>query len=215
MHASAEEIMQTLIKRILDTFLVLTAATFILTLFGIAYLWFHYSNIPDLPYLGWLISICIVQIVGLFIAFTRKGLKYLPEVHVTKNQEETIIFMEKFIASGSNATILSNRASWLLENENLIKTLNNKTQAGIKVEIITNQIMDEKIKLKLPKVDFLSTKSSSISRFTLINGNRSGAEKLAIAKGNYPQHEITIFDNTTGPQMIGMAKDIVKLVKGS
>ena len=45
---------------------------------------------------------------------------------------------------------------------------------------------------------------------TLINSNRSGSERLAIAKGIYPEHEITIFDSYSGPQIIGMAKDIIR-----
>ncbi|MCW8408911.1 hypothetical protein OQJ13_07995 [Legionella sp. PATHC035] len=207
--------MQKLIIRILYSFLVLTILTFLLTLSGIGYLWFYSKNTPDLPYLGWLLTICIGEIIALIIGFTQKGFKYLPEVHITKNEEETNKFMENFITSGSSATIFSNRASWLVENEKLLEALNKKIQSGINVEIITNKPLDEKAMKKLSNaVNFLNTQSSTCSRFTLINGTRNGSEKLAIAKGNYPEHEITIFDSTTGPQMIGLAKDIIKLVKG-
>jgi hypothetical protein len=51
------------------------------------------------------------------------------------------------------------------------------------------------------------------ARFTLVNGHRSGAEKLAIARGGHPEHEITIFDNNSGPQIIAMAKDIIRKSK--
>ncbi len=43
-----------------------------------------------------------------------------------------------------------------------------------------------------------------------MNGDRSGAEKLAIARGVHPEHEITIFDSNSGPQIIAMAKDIIR-----
>lgn len=51
------------------------------------------------------------------------------------------------------------------------------------------------------------------ARFTLVNGHRSGAERLAIARGGHPEHEITIFDNSSGPQIIAMAKDIIRKSK--
>ena len=51
------------------------------------------------------------------------------------------------------------------------------------------------------------------SRFTLVDGHRSGAERLAIARGGHPEHEITTFDNNSGPQIIAMAKDIIRKSK--
>ena len=51
------------------------------------------------------------------------------------------------------------------------------------------------------------------ARFTLIDPDRSGAARLAIAKGGHPNHEITVFDSSSGPQLIGMAKDIVRKSK--
>lgn len=205
--------MQKLIIRIVYTFLGITVATAALALIGIIFVWFFNKNIQDLPYLKWLLSACLAEIIAITFLFTKRGMKYLPEVHIMKTPEETLNFMEKFITAGSNATILSNRASWLLESESLIDVINKKIQKGMKVEIITNMLINGSSEQKLPSVSFLSSKHETISRFTLINSNRSGAEKLAIAKGNYPTHEITVFDNTTGPQMIGMAKDIIKIIK--
>jgi len=36
---------------------------------------------------------------------------------------------------------------------------------------------------------------------------------LAIARGSHPDHEITIFDNNSGPQIVAMAKDIIRKSK--
>jgi hypothetical protein len=47
----------------------------------------------------------------------------------------------------------------------------------------------------------------------LVNAGRSGAERLAIARGTHPNHEITIFDNSSGPQIIALAKDIIRRTK--
>ncbi|STX28463.1 Uncharacterised protein [Legionella beliardensis] len=204
--------MQNLIKYVLITFLIITFATAILALCGVTYLWLN-RDLQDLPYLNVLLGASILEISAVVITFFKKGLKYIPETHTNKNKEETIAFMKQFISSGTSATILSNRASWLTENEDLIKLINDKTHEGIKIEIITNQKLQDEIRNKLPKVDFLTNKYFSTSRFTLINTNRSGCEKLAIAKGIHPEHEITVFDNTNGPQMIGMAKDIIKFAK--
>ena len=68
---------------------------------------------------------------------------------------------------------------------------------------------------KLNGASFIVTKESVSpeARFTLVNGDRSGAEKLAIARGVHPDHEITIFDNNSGPQIIAMAKDIIRKSK--
>ncbi len=62
---------------------------------------------------------------------------------------------------------------------------------------------------------FIVTNENTLpeARFTLVNGDRSGAEKLAIARGVHPDHVITIFDNNSGPQIIAMAKDIIRKSK--
>ena len=41
----------------------------------------------------------------------------------------------------------------------------------------------------------------------------AGGETLAIARGTHPAHEITVFDANAGPQMIAMAKDIIRKCK--
>jgi len=88
---------------------------------------------------------------------------------------------------------------------------------GTRFEILTVQAVDPALKKKLQDtgVRFFLVKDDVVpeARFTLVNADRSGAEKLAIARGTHPNHEITVFDNSSGPQIIGLAKDIVRKSK--
>jgi hypothetical protein len=146
----------------------------------------------------------------------KKGMKYLPDSQTDKKLEDTLKFMENFILMGTSATIVSNRVSWLSGDPKLISVLQSKIESGKRIEIITPKDVGESLKSKLEGASFTVTNEelSPEARFTLINGDRSGAEKLAIARGVHPEHEITIFDNNSGPQIIAMAKDIIRKSKG-
>jgi hypothetical protein len=194
---------------------LITGLTAILTLSGVAYLWF-FKRTDELPYLHWLLVTVILEIVSFIVIFAKKGFKYLPEIRINKNQKKTLEFMEQFISMGTSATIVSNRVSWLASNENLISILKQKIDSGIRIEIITPNEVAQSLREKLTGANFIVTGEHSApeARFTLINGDRSGSEKLAIAQGVHPEHEITIFDNYSGPQIIAMAKDIVRKSKG-
>jgi hypothetical protein len=158
----------------------------------------------------------VIEIASIVFFIVKKGLSYLPEVVTNKTPEETKQFLEKFISSGSSATIYSSRVSWLIGNERLLKILSEKISKGLRVEIVTAQEIDPSIKKNLPNAKFYlsNEKNPPDARFTLINGDRNGAERLAIAKGSHPNHEITIFDTNSGPQIIGMAKDLIRKSKG-
>lgn len=86
------------------------------------------------------------------------------------------------------------------------------------IEVITPKAVTEDIRKPLHDagVKFFTTgeRDPPEARFTLINGARSGAERLAIARGSHPNHEVTVFDNFSGPQIIAMAKDIIRKSKG-
>ena len=90
-----------------------------------------------------------------------------------------------------------------------------KIDGGVRIEIITPDEVSEELQERLTGASFIVTNETvnPESRFTLVNGDRSGSEKLAIAKGVHPEHEITIFDSTSGPQIIAMAKDIIRKSK--
>lgn len=202
--------MQNVIKHTIYALVGITILTALVALGGIVYLWEDGSK-DDLPYLEWLASITIAEIVAITLLYVKKGIRYLPDVKVNKTSEQTSHFMEDFISSGSSATIVSNRLSWLSGQQTLIDVLKEKIDEGLRIEVVTPEEVSDDIISKLDGANFFITKDSAPpqARFTLINGDRNGAERLAIARGTHPNHEITIFDNNSGPQIIAMAKDII------
>jgi hypothetical protein len=209
--------MQQLIKASIVVFLTIFTLTAVLTLVGVGYVWFSEKQNVDLPYLRWLISVLIVEVVGVIITLARRGFRYLPEVRINRNASQTSIFMKEFIAHGSSVTIVSNRLGWLTDAPAVQAEMIRRAHAGAQFEIITSQPVAAAQRTPLAEagVLFFETGPELVpeARFTLINSNRSGAERLAIAKGTHPNHEITIFDSTSGPQIIGLAKDIIRKSK--
>jgi len=206
--------MQNLVKHTLYLFLWITGITALLAIVGLAYVWF-FSEKTELPHLGWIITAVIAEMVTVVLMLAKKGMKYLPDTQTDKEPKDTLKFMEKFISAGTSATIVSNRVSWLSSDEKLISTLKSKIESGTRIEIITPKDVPDGVKSSLQGASFIVTHEDSPpeARFTLVNGERAGAEKLAIARGVHPDHEITIFDNNSGPQIIAMAKDIIRKSK--
>jgi len=206
--------MYNIVKHTLYTFLAITFLSAILVIVGLCYLWFV-NDKATMPNLDYLMGLVLVEVIAVIIVLAKKGLKYLPEIQTDKDQKDTLAFMRKFISTGSSATIVSNRASWLARNEELVSVLKAKIDQGIRVEIITPKSIEDDFKNKLSGAIFIVTGEtiSPESRFTLLNGERTGSERLAIARGVHPYHEITIFDNSSGPQIIAMAKDIIRKSK--
>ncbi|WP_429154112.1 hypothetical protein [Aeromonas media] len=206
--------MQNLVKYTLYLFLWITGLTAAMTLAGIGYAWF-FSEAKELPHLELLIGSVIVEVVVVILMLAKKGLKYLPDTQTDKEPKDTLEFMENFISTGTSATVVSNRVSWLAGDDAFISILQSKIEKGTRIEIITPNEVSEVLRIKLNGASFIVTKEdvSPEARFTLVNGDRSGAEKLAIARGVHPDHEITIFDNNSGPQIIAMAKDIIRKSK--
>lgn len=211
--------MQKLVISVTRWFLLIFIITAILSLIGVAGKWFEF--IPgETPYLTWLLSITVAEGSAVIILIAKKGLRYLPDTVSHKTEGKTLEFMSSFISTGSSVSIVTNRASWISRSESLYQDLKNKPQKGISIEIITPKEVVQNCKLNKLKehgVKFYSTDSSSPpeARFTLINADRAGAERLAIARGVHPDHEVTIFDSNSGPQIIAMAKDIIRKSKES
>ena len=206
--------MQSLVKYTLYLFLIITGLTAAITLAGIGYVWF-FSEAKQLPHLKWLIGSVIIEVVAVILMLAKKGMKYLPDTQTDKEPKDTLKFMEDFIPTGTSATVVSNRVSWLAGNNELMSILQAKIEGGTRIEIITPNEVSEALRVNLKGAFFIITKEiiSPEARFTLVNGDRSGAEKLAIARGVHPDHEITIFDNNSGPQIIAMAKDVIRKSK--
>jgi hypothetical protein len=206
--------MQNLVKHTLYLFLWITGLTAAITLAGIGYAWFS-SEAKELAHLELLIGSVIIEVVAVILMLAKKGMKYLPDSQTDKEPKDTLKFMEDFITTGTSATVVSSRVSWLAGDNNLISILQAKIENGTRIEIITPKEVSKALRENLKGASFIVTNenTSPEARFTLVNGDRSGAEKLAIARGVHPEHEITIFDNNSGPQIIAMAKDIIRKSK--
>lgn len=208
--------MQNVIRIGLLVFIAVFAATAVLTLAGIAYLWFLSPSTSDLPYLRWLIGLTIGEAVAVVVALVKQSLRFLPRVHLTKKEDETIEFMKDFISPATTITIVTNRASWLSRNDGLHSMLAEKARQNIRVEVVTAEPISPSIKKPLTEAGvrfYEVTDGVPEARFTLLNADRAGAERLAIARGVHPDHEITVFDSSSGPQIIALAKDIARHTK--
>lgn len=209
--------MQKLLKTTIYIFLAIFTATAILTIAGLAYLWFGAKWKEAPPYLGWLLSILLAEVIGVVVMVGKRGVGYLPDIQVNRNTAETDSFMKDLVAQGSSVTIVSNRLAWLIDAKEVQREIARRSESGTLFEIITSRPVVATLREPLERVGvrFFVTGAHDVpeARFTLINANRSGAERLAIAKGTHPNHEITIFDSNSGPQIIGLAKDIVRKSK--
>jgi hypothetical protein len=208
--------MMIILRWVLVLFLCIFALTALLTIVGLIYLWFINPE-AKMPYLQWLLGIVIAEVVGTIVIWAKKGVQYLPDIKVNPNSAATNQFMKEFIVHGSSVTIVSNRCAWLIGAMEVQQTIIEKSRLGTYFEIITSQPVDATLQRKLNSagVRFFVTNDhvAPEARFTLVNAGRSGAERLAIARGTHPNHEITIFDNSSGPQIIALAKDIIRRTK--
>src|ERR1700683_2445586 len=208
--------MLTVLRLILWLFVIVFGLPALLTLSGVVYLWFINPQ-AQMPYLRWLLSLTIAEAVGAVVVLGKRGIYYLPDVRNDRDRDATFEFMKDFISHGSSVTIVSNRLAWLLDAPHVQDKIVELAQKGTQFEILTVRALEEKLKNKLRvagvRLFIMNEESVPQARFTLVNADRSGAEKLAIARGTHPNHEITIFDNSSGPQIIGLAKDIVRKSK--
>lgn len=209
--------MQNLLKTTVYIFLGIFALTAVLTVVGLADLWFGRKPVSEMPYLGWLLTTQVAEVISVVLMIGRRGLLYLPDIRTNSTAAETDSFMKDFIAHGSSVAIVSNRMAWLIQANEVQEEIVRRAQAGTRFDIITSQpvVAPLRERLETSGVRFFVTGLDDIpeARFTLINADRSGAERLAIAKGTHPNHEITIFDSNSGPQIIGLAKDILRKSK--
>src|SRR5438105_4841533 len=106
--------MQSVIRITIYIFLAIFVLTALLTLGGLIYLWSGGSQITGLPYLGWLVSVLLAQVIGVVVLIAKRGLLYFPDVRRNRNSAETSSFMKQFVSHGSSVTIVSNRLGWLL-----------------------------------------------------------------------------------------------------
>lgn len=209
--------MGNLLRQTVWVFIFVFAATALLTIAGLAYLWFGEGQRDTLPHLDWLLYTLVAEVIAVVVLFARRSISYIPESQTTKSPEMTAEFIATFIAHASSVTIVTNRAGWLTESADLLSKIESRRSAGANVEIITPGALSDAVgeRLRNAGVVLIATgeKDSPEARFTLINGSRGGSARLAIARGTYPRHEILVFDSDSGPQIIGMARDLVRKSK--
>lgn len=214
--------MQNAIKHTYYVILWVFAASAALCLTGVTYIWFLQpavgeSKQTDLPYLNVLLPSLIIEAAGVVFLLVKRGMRYLPDTETNKKASETFRFMCDYVKRGTTVTIVSNRLSLLTQSPEFLKEVDEGAKRGQRFEIITPKLVDEKVRKPLERVGviFIVTNEASPpeARFTLVNGERSGGERLAISRGTHPDHEITIFDSNSGPHMIAMAKDIIRKSK--
>ena len=175
------------------------------------------AKISDLPYLSVQFSSLIIEAIGVVLLFVKRGMKYLPEIETNKHKSQTFEFMCGYVKGGTTVTIVSNRLSLLTRSSDFFKEVQASARKGKRFEVVTPKPVDENVRRPLEEVgvQFIVTNEASPpeARFTLVNADRAGGERLAIARGTHPDHEITIFDSNSGPQMIAMARDIIRKSK--
>lgn len=208
------------VSKIWNIFRYIFIATAIITILGVIASWcisFYYKQEWKLPYLNYLLTTLVVEVIGYIFALAKYGFKYLPRIETKKDLNETREFIKNFINHASTVTIVSNRLSWI--DEGFLELIRDKQNSGTKFKIYipqpekNNQQNITKIKECLSDDLVIHNTKAPEARFTLINYGRSGAEKLAISEGTYPDHNISIFDHSSGAQIIGMAKDIIRQLK--
>lgn len=185
------------------------ALTALLVLAGLTRLWFV-DPTASMPYLNKLVVTLIVEAIASAFVLFRHGMRYRP---TTKNCEDTSAF-EKFFAdfvmNASTVQILTNRLSWVSNSSRMQSLLCDLAKKNRNVQIVTNQKVDIAPKLIDAGVRIWTMPDGSPApeaRFTLINGDRAGAERLAIAVGTFPEHTVYMFDNNSGPHIVALAKD--------
>jgi hypothetical protein len=166
------------------------------------------------PFLNYLVITCLGQIVLVVIGFAKKGMSFYPKTVIAKSEVDALKLMARMIANSSHATIYSNRAAYLSEQAWFVDTLINAASRRTRIHLLVRDPgVDQQIltRLRDAGVEIVLTQGDNApwARFTLVDEHRSSAESLAIARGTYPSHEITVFDHDSGPQVISLAKEVL------
>jgi len=136
----------------------------------------------------------------------------LPDVQINQTKAQTYKFMKDFISQASSSVaIVSNSLRWL-EDENAKDVIAAINEKGSSVEIITPKPLSSILQEKLSKASLIVTGSDlpPMARFTLINANSPANMQLAISLDAHPNHQIVVYDNSSGAHIISLASDLVK-----
>lgn len=206
--------MQQLVRRSANAFLLITIVTALFALVGLAIQWYLGDEV-ELPFLRWLLSAVLFEIVAITFAFTKRGMRYIPRIVNAKTETASLEVMSELVSTASSVAIYSNRASYLANSIEFQDALVTAALRGAKVELIIRSIGSQQELLHdLVKrnvvVLLVSNDDIPFARFTLVNEHRTSGERLAIARGSYPAHDITIYDHESGPQVVALARELVR-----
>jgi len=161
------------------------------------------------PYKGTLWSICIVQVLGLVLAWARGGRL---EKHFS-NPIEVNKYLLTFIQGGSDIVIFSNTFAWL--DDKIEHILRQKSSAGHSVVLYAPQLNEKLNRLQGTGIAVRVYKSLNLVprvRFTLLDRNRAGSERLAVGQGDPSDFRVSQFRASHDPQVVAMASMIVEFV---
>jgi len=163
----------------------------------------------ELPYFGWILGIGLAEVIALWIAFTRQGLKYLPQVERFSCEADCVRFMIAQWKHASRVTIFTKTGSWLRLPE--VVTAFNELNGRVNFEIVAS---DETLSVLFPGATVIcSPVSEPASRITIINRGSTGSEKIMSGVGAYPEHEVYLYTTTSGAGIIAIAKDLFDAIR--
>lgn len=205
-------------KIVLIVFLIIVVLTSLLTLAGIAWIWFSNKQ-QNLPYLKWLIAFTLVEICGVIYSVASGKIKLLSEEGYKmvncKTDKEINKFLRNFISRGTRVDIFSGKLSWVAKDQEMKQFLINKSKTD-QINIFLPEINSVAKELKSAGIniyEYERIKYVPNSRFTLLNRGRPGGEVLAISKGTLPNHRIVEYDSVESPMLIAAASDLVYMIE--
>lgn len=165
------------------------------------------------PIKGTLWGLCITQVVGLVLRWQKGGFLPRTEKHF-RDPKKINPYLNRFISGGSDIVIFSNTFSWV--NKELQGILRAKADGGQSVTLYAPKA-NKKINylernFGVTVINYSSLKIMPRVRFTLLDRNRAGAERLAIGQGDPTNFRISEFTSGRDPQVVAMASMLVELV---
>ena len=126
-------------------------------------------------------------------------------------------FMRQFIGQGSTVDIVSHRLAWAERDPAMATFLHEQvTGSGVAMSIyVADDTSQPVVDLQHVGVNVFRHPPGmeSYPRFTLLNRDRPGGGRLAIANGAVPDHGISVFEEKHHPQVIALAKALLASIR--
>jgi hypothetical protein len=138
--------MHQIVKTTIYIFLTITTITALVVIAALIDMWFFAPPEKHYPYFSGLLTSLVVEIATVVIGLAKTGIRYMPKVVVNKDEDSTLKFMENFISPGRHVTIVSNRASWLNNSEQLMSKIRTLLRTGVRIEVFTRVEVNPTVK---------------------------------------------------------------------